>query len=325
MNTGWTQIIFAGVLLVIVMAVQAQNPRGARRILRFGTLLLTVLSLLQIFLIERNGIIELVSLSWQHVLAFVGAGVFLLLALISYWQQKMRNPRHLSPAPDLSLPQRRVYWDSGGNEFYVMGLFRPIVVLGQKSWSQLSQTQRSLVLAHEEAHLLGRDLAWRFFLFISGAVHILNPTFFFFRRRLALLDELVADEWALRKTGAREKDLVQMLVSLADQDSFSGLSWRQYFGSSMTLVRAQCLERRRQRRPGAGVIGKVKWQVLAPLAFVVWSLMTISVSALENRWVRAEAQADGWHWVRSEINLGIVNNFLATSAGQDLRCETHQE
>ncbi|WP_428304218.1 M56 family metallopeptidase [Lacipirellula sp.] len=94
-----------------------------------------------------------------------------------------------------------------------VGMLRPAIIL-PTSWGTWSAVERRAVLAHELAHIAGRDFAaW---LVARGAVvlHFYHPLVRWFVGRLQLDQELAADDTAARLLGDR-KAYLQALASLA--------------------------------------------------------------------------------------------------------------
>ncbi|BBO32977.1 M56 family metallopeptidase [Lacipirellula parvula] len=94
-----------------------------------------------------------------------------------------------------------------------VGMLRPAIIL-PTSWGTWTSVERRAVLAHELAHIAGRDFAaW---LVARGAVvlHFYHPLVRWFVGRLQLDQELAADDTAARLLGDR-KAYLQALASLA--------------------------------------------------------------------------------------------------------------
>lgn len=78
----------------------------------------------------------------------------------------------------------------------------------------LKQAQREAVLAHEVAHVIRHDPAWRIAAQLIARLGFLQPLHLLALRRLDLAAELSCDEWAARASGHR-RELAEALYSCA--------------------------------------------------------------------------------------------------------------
>lgn len=91
-------------------------------------------------------------------------------------------------------------------------------VIALPAWAatRLSPAQREAVLAHELAHLLRRDPAWRLLTRVAATLGWLQPLNRLALRRLDLLMETACDRWAAERTGGGQS-LAESLLHCAEQ------------------------------------------------------------------------------------------------------------
>lgn len=82
-----------------------------------------------------------------------------------------------------------------------VALLRNEICLPERAVDSLSQLQQQGMLAHELAHLLRRDPAWRIGIAIYEALFFFQPLNHFARRKLNEVAEFQCDDWAARNTG----------------------------------------------------------------------------------------------------------------------------
>jgi beta-lactamase regulating signal transducer with metallopeptidase domain len=104
---------------------------------------------------------------------------------------------------------------SGAGPF-VTGIARPVVVVPEALWGQLDDTDRRLLLAHEEAHVQRRDLLWGEALStLIGSVLWFHPLVWWVRRCARQAQEEAADARALSQTNLVAARYGRMLVTVA--------------------------------------------------------------------------------------------------------------
>jgi probable HAF family extracellular repeat protein len=166
---------------------------------------------------------------WYLPLAFWGLGVILIAFLaLRGLVSTARLIRHASPAVegDLALARsvaerlglRRMPRIVGSDEadgVFVTGMVRPTIVLPNVQWSELSEKEARMVLAHEMAHLRRADL-W-FGLVPTAARHLFffHPLVWVAAREYSLCREEACDLLALRATGLSVADYGHLLVKMA--------------------------------------------------------------------------------------------------------------
>jgi beta-lactamase regulating signal transducer with metallopeptidase domain len=95
----------------------------------------------------------------------------------------------------------------------VVGPFKPAVIL-PGDWRNWSDNELTAVLAHEIAHIAKSDATWRLLACCVQAVHFFNPLAHILLNRMALLQELSADNAAAGIIGRRTylKSLSQLAL-----------------------------------------------------------------------------------------------------------------
>ncbi|QEG32852.1 M56 family metallopeptidase [Bythopirellula goksoeyrii] len=100
----------------------------------------------------------------------------------------------------------------------VVGWRKPRIIL-PLDWRQWTNDQLLAVLAHELAHIKHKDFIWRLLSSLAGAIHFYHPLIHSLVKRLALSQELAADQLAAATVGGRTrylKALSQLAISRDD-------------------------------------------------------------------------------------------------------------
>lgn len=122
-----------------------------------------------------------------------------LSALVSR-EPRVAEPQ-LSATPEATVPM-------------AMGLWRPEICLSERVIRELSPEAQESLLAHELGHLVRRDPLWRLVAGVIGRVFFFQPLNWLAARKLAACAELLADDWAARRT-ARPLALAECLTRVA--------------------------------------------------------------------------------------------------------------
>lgn len=88
------------------------------------------------------------------------------------------------------------------NSAAVVGLLRPVLVL-PADWRDWNRDELRAVLAHELAHVVRFDSAWRAVTCSLQAIHFFNPLMHWMLNRITLYQELAADQRAAAAIGPR--------------------------------------------------------------------------------------------------------------------------
>jgi beta-lactamase regulating signal transducer with metallopeptidase domain len=110
-----------------------------------------------------------------------GAAVAALAGIVRKW--KLRAMPTLAAAQRIATPM-------------VVGLIRPLIVLPTSALSGLSVAELELILAHELAHIVRRDLWVNLLQRLVEAILFFNPAMWYLSRRIGELREYCCDELA---------------------------------------------------------------------------------------------------------------------------------
>jgi beta-lactamase regulating signal transducer with metallopeptidase domain len=122
----------------------------------------------------------------------------------------------LSRSAGLSQPPELRVVEGTGSPL-IVGIWRPVLVLPKATLSSLDAAERTLVLGHELAHAARRDLAWSA---LAAACRILfwfHPLVWLSERRLALAQEIAADEFAMTLQRQPADRYAATLVSIVEK------------------------------------------------------------------------------------------------------------
>ncbi len=118
-----------------------------------------------------------------------------------------------------------------------VGVLRPAIIV-PAACSEWSDEEWHLVLLHEHAHLVRRDLVARAIGMLAGVLHWCNPLVSWIRRRLERDAELAADGMVL-SAGVLPSRYAGVLLDMAER-----VRWRAAPEPSLTFARAAGLELR---------------------------------------------------------------------------------
>ncbi|MBS1724703.1 MAG: M56 family metallopeptidase [Armatimonadetes bacterium] len=111
----------------------------------------------------------------------------------------------------------------------LVGLVRKFIVLPQDLVAPARKDERSMCFAHELAHMKNRDLPWGGFVRLVGAIFFFQPFVWLCLNRLSFLQEVSADEVAMRSGGQSPATYGRMLLDFVRVhdprlDSFASLN-----------------------------------------------------------------------------------------------------
>jgi hypothetical protein len=99
-------------------------------------------------------------------------------------------------------------------------------ILWHPSLDELSGSEQNAILMHEISHIKNGDTFEQIGLIFLQILWLVNPIYYFIKKELALLNEYIADEFALLKTGNRHS-YATLLVKLKERQT---LFLGQHFG-----------------------------------------------------------------------------------------------
>ena len=96
----------------------------------------------------------------------------------------------------------------------LVGIRHPAIVLPKTTLERLTSSERDLVLGHELAHIVRRDLFFSLVAAIVRALFFFHPLAWLAERRLALAQEIAADERAIAMQSHKPIDYASLLVTI---------------------------------------------------------------------------------------------------------------
>ena len=193
----------------------------------------------------------------------------------------LRRPFRLLACDDLATP-------------VATGIFRPAVVLPRKQFGYLLTAQGRAVLAHELAHLRGRDPIWQLAMAVLRCLLWFHPLIAWLAERMEIEAEFRCDQSALA-AGADRRRYARLLVHLAER-VWSNQPLAPAGAATVAAVRRSShLERRLTRilarptdRPTMG--RSSRWALLGLSCLLVLSIS--SVALLGEQRASADEPAD---------------------------------
>lgn len=301
--TLWLSLFLTGLPLVFAVNRLGQSDAArARQCGRAGAAVLLTLFTAGIFLQFSSYECAFIPSSSNGLgVAQAMIGVFLLLRFVgSSWVLRQMKAERVPGNSDYPVFLNSVFSVPAAWQ----GLGESRILFPQKLWSELAPTSRDLILSHEEAHLRGHDLWWRWALTAGLWLSFGNPAFYLLRRELMRLDEFNADDASLAKTRASRADLVRLFLKIQGPAPRFAVG----FPGEIT-ARAERLLRQPTQSIRRGGLA---------LAFSVWSLAAVTASAFDARIVDAEFGPAGIELRRTEIRFGILNSLLQSTADSEL-------
>ncbi len=99
----------------------------------------------------------------------------------------------------------------------VVGASDSTILIPQALIPRIRDNDLAAVIAHEMAHVTGRDNAKTFIFYFSEALFWFNPLMYVARRDWSLMRELIADKAALSSTSISPADFAKLLIQLIQQ------------------------------------------------------------------------------------------------------------
>jgi len=99
----------------------------------------------------------------------------------------------------------------------VHGIFSPTIVLPSILLRDCSFAQLKLILAHELAHLVRKDLLWNWLLVIGRALFFFHPLIWLAQKEWQLAHEMACDEFVILKTNTPPANYSDVLVKVAEK------------------------------------------------------------------------------------------------------------
>lgn len=113
----------------------------------------------------------------------------------------------------LSSPPHVLETEGRGSPLLV-GILRPAIVLPTTTLARLDSSERSLVLGHELAHISRRDLFCSLVAAMIRALFFFHPAAWFSERRLALSQEIAADQLAIELQNQSPTHYARLLLTI---------------------------------------------------------------------------------------------------------------
>lgn len=170
------------------------------------------------------------------------------------------------------------------------------------AWSALSERDRALVLAHEEGHHRGKDSGFRIFLEVLIPLFAFHPILFLLRQELALLDEYLADDFALAQEAASPAELVRGFIAWTQFEE-DGI-WPAMLASSHLLKRSQRLTE---------ALGKCSLGFRGAAMFITWSALFFPPALVESKILEAPPIAPEFLGLKSESRDGSLYALLSAA------------
>jgi beta-lactamase regulating signal transducer with metallopeptidase domain len=196
-----------------------------------------------------------VGIDWELGLVLVWAGVAIAALILLFFRQALAV-RALGPLARISSTMSRAAQSVIGPA--VVGIFAPRIVLPANFETTFDDTERKVVIAHEEAHLRGRHTAVKAIAEIAVCLNWFNPLVHIAARAVAMDQELACDEAVVRRYPEHRKAYATVLLkNQAGPRAPLGCYWpagsARGLKTRITEIQRSALSRKR-RAVGGGVL-----------------------------------------------------------------------
>ena len=130
----------------------------------------------------------------------------------------------------------------------LIGLFRPIIVLPRADYPP---DELRLILAHEQAHMEGGDIALKYLMLVVRAMHWFNPIMPAITREIELACEQSCDERTLASQSGQHMTYVSAILTSAVNQHTSPLTTDFSGGKHVMKRRISAMFKQKTRRMGA--------------------------------------------------------------------------
>jgi beta-lactamase regulating signal transducer with metallopeptidase domain len=117
----------------------------------------------------------------------------------------------------------------------LLGVFRPLILLPRNFTALYNRDEMKMVLDHELAHVVRRDLLWLWLPTLARCIFFFHPVLWLVERGWVRSQEMASDELALAKSQATPAGYAQALLKGAEQQSPSAPGFLFAVNSSATF------------------------------------------------------------------------------------------
>lgn len=183
-----------------------------------------------------NGMISLANVVKPIFLIVAGCLFLLLLIRIFYLLRIIRSSRQ--EVIQIEGKEYTLLHYDGSLMAASFRLFKRYVIW-KPALGQLTDKERNAVLMHEVAHLQNKDTWELIILNLIQTIWVFNPIYYKIKKELELLNEFLADEFAVLKVGDR-LGYASLLIKLKEQQKHALVA--QFGDSSLSLRIQELLE-----------------------------------------------------------------------------------
>ena len=181
-----------------------------------------------------------------------GAIAALAVGIVRHVRFRHTVLRWSEPAPNavraLVSMRVRVLVSPAARTPMLIGLFRPIIVLPRADYPP---DELQLILAHEQAHMEGGDIALKYLMLVVRAMHWFNPIMPAITREIELACEQSCDERTLASQSGQRMTYVSAILTSAVNQHTSPLTTDFSGGKHVMKRRISAMFKQKTRRMGA--------------------------------------------------------------------------
>lgn len=207
---------------------------------------------------------------------------------------------------------------------YVFGYFNPVIVVPELLWESMSTDEKRAVIAHELSHINNGDHQSAWWLQVAMGLYFWNPFLYLISKKLREIQELAADQMAVKQFDVPERYLAAF-VQLLERHSLykKGLQYPAMAGhSSLTFKRIQHLKRKGDTMSKMNPIYKSLFLVLGLCLFTgslfAFSKNNLSKEVMDKKiaWFIEECKKKGLSEEETEKHLKAFKLKLKEGRGQ---------
>ncbi|MCH5193500.1 MAG: M56 family metallopeptidase [Oscillospiraceae bacterium] len=156
----------------------------------------------------------------ENIIAYVWLFIavsLILLNLFRYFRFRLLLKKSIVREINNSVSSLRVISSSMTNSPFLMGIFKPVIILPD---SALSESELSMIIRHETIHYRQRDIFKKISAVFLKCINWFNPMYYILEKMIGEISELAADEILTSgMTFSKRKEYGNILLKFAEKQS----------------------------------------------------------------------------------------------------------
>ena len=220
---------------------------------------------------------------WENFIAYVWlftAVSLVLLNLFRYFRFRLLLKKSVVQEINNSISSLRVFSSSMTNSPFLMGIFKPVMILPD---SVLSESELSMIIRHETIHYRRRDIFRKISAVFLKCINWFNPMFYILEKMIGENSELAADEiLTAGMTFSQRKEYGNMLLKFAENQSVRTNAYLS--GNAIKLAKRLELIMSMKNSRGKRISKSALFLIVASATAAVGIGAAVAVTASPNRY-----------------------------------------